>query len=77
MGYTHHARTKPTRGMIEEARQGGELREHPLTAATFPRIQLVTITDLLAGKRAEDAGARSSRISRPSPGPKDQMALEV
>ncbi|MGH8932836.1 MAG: DNA methyltransferase [Egibacteraceae bacterium] len=38
----------PTRGMLEEVRRSGHY-EYPLTQRSFPRIQLITISELLAG----------------------------
>jgi hypothetical protein len=38
-----------TRGMVEEARRSGTY-QHPTTGRTYPRIQIATVGDLLAGK---------------------------
>lgn len=43
---------KPTKGMIEEAAHSGSFH-YELSGARFPRIQIVTIADLLAGKRPD------------------------
>jgi DNA modification methylase len=40
----------PTRGMVEEANHSGSY-EYDLTGATFPRLQIITVPDILAGKR--------------------------
>ncbi len=40
----------PTRGMIDEANHAG-VYIHPHYAQQFPRIQMITIDDLLAGKK--------------------------
>jgi DNA modification methylase len=40
----------PTRGMVEEANKSGAFH-YELTGTTYPRLQLITITDLLAGNR--------------------------
>lgn len=40
----------PTRGMVDEANHAGSYR-HPSYAETFPRIQLITVDELLSGKR--------------------------
>lgn len=37
-----------TRGMVEEANKSGSF-ESPLTGQTYPRIQIITVADLLAG----------------------------
>jgi DNA modification methylase len=42
--------TKPTRGMIEEANRAGTYN-HPHHAETYPRIQLITVDELLSGKK--------------------------
>lgn len=41
---------RPTRGMIDEANHAGSYR-HPHYAEAFPRIQLITVSELLSGKR--------------------------
>ena len=41
---------EPTKGMLEAASVGG-LYEWPVNKAQFPRIQVVSVVDLLAGKR--------------------------
>ena len=38
----------PTRGMTDEANHAGTYK-HPLYPNAFPRIQIITIDDLLAG----------------------------
>lgn len=40
----------PTRGMTDEANRSGSYH-YDLTGATFPRIQIVTVPEILAGKR--------------------------
>jgi len=40
----------PTRGMVDEANHAGTY-QHPHYAETFPRIQMVTVDELLSGKR--------------------------
>lgn len=40
----------PTRGMIDEANHAGTY-QHPHYAESFPRIQMVTVDELLSGKR--------------------------
>lgn len=40
----------PTRGMIDEANHAGTY-QHPHYADAFPRIQLITVDELLSGKR--------------------------
>jgi len=40
----------PTRGMIDEANHAGTYR-HPAYTGVFPRVQIITIDDLLAGKK--------------------------
>jgi len=40
----------PTRGMVDEANHAGSY-QHPHYAETFPRIQLITVDELLSGKR--------------------------
>ncbi len=42
--------TPPTKGMAEVANHSGSY-EHPLTGARYPRVQIVTITELLEGRR--------------------------
>jgi DNA modification methylase len=39
----------PTRGMVEEANRSGSY-EYEFTGARYPRIQVVTVADILAGK---------------------------
>lgn len=41
---------EPTRGMIDAANHGGTYT-HPANGQTFPRLQIITTSDLLAGKR--------------------------
>lgn len=67
--------TEPTRGMKEEAGKAGSY-EHELTGRSFPRIQLVTIADLLAGKRPKMPEPILPYIKAKAR-PKDQMVLEV
>jgi len=43
---------EPTRGMIEEANHGGTYT-HPANGQKFPRIQIITTSQLLASKRPE------------------------
>lgn len=40
----------PTKGMIDEANHAG-VYQHPNYSQAFPRIQIITVDDLLAGKR--------------------------
>ncbi len=40
----------PTRGMADEANHAGTY-QHPHYAEAFPRIQLITVDELLSGKR--------------------------
>ncbi|HXH58428.1 DNA methyltransferase [Iamia sp.] len=42
--------TPPTAGMIEVARRSGDYR-WPVDGRTFPKVQIITVDDLLAGKR--------------------------
>ncbi len=42
--------TPPTKGMLEVANHSGSY-EHPLTGTRYPRVQIVTIAQLLDGKR--------------------------
>lgn len=42
--------TEPTRGMIEEANKSGSY-VHGLTGTSYPRLQLITVKELLDGKR--------------------------
>lgn len=42
--------TSPTRGMIDEANHAGTY-QHPHYGEAFPRIQLITVNELLSGKR--------------------------
>ena len=39
-----------TRGMVDEANHAGSY-QHPHYAEAFPRIQLITVDELLSGKR--------------------------
>lgn len=41
---------RPTGGMIDEADHSGSY-EYDLSGATFPRIQIITVPEILAGKR--------------------------
>lgn len=41
---------KPTRGMVDEANHAG-VYTHPAHGQSFPRIQLITVAELLEGKR--------------------------
>lgn len=41
---------EPTRGMIDAANHGGTYT-HPANGQTFPRLQIITTTELLEGKR--------------------------
>lgn len=42
--------TEPTRGMLDEMNHAGNYT-HPGNGQTYPRIQIITTTELLAGKR--------------------------
>lgn len=42
--------TPPTKLMLDEANHAG-LYKHPSTGTTYPRIQIITVTDLLSGKK--------------------------
>lgn len=42
--------TSPTRGMVEAANHSGSY-EHPLTGTAYPKVQIVTVAELLEGKR--------------------------
>lgn len=42
--------TKPTADMRAEANRSGTY-EHPLTGTTYPKVQVVTVAELLEGKR--------------------------
>ena len=42
--------TSPTRGMVEAANHSGSY-EHPLTGATYPKVQMITVGELLEGRR--------------------------
>lgn len=42
----------PTRGMVDEANHAGTY-QHPNYAQAFPRIQIITVDELLAGKRPQ------------------------
>lgn len=42
--------TKPTKGMVEEAQHSGSFT-HELSGAKYPLIQIVSVPELLAGKR--------------------------
>lgn len=42
--------TTPTRGMVEEANRSGTYH-YDLTGASFPRLQIITVPEILAGKR--------------------------
>lgn len=44
--------TPPTRGMIDEANHAGTY-QHPHYSDGFPRIQLITVDELLSGKRPQ------------------------
>ncbi len=46
---------EPTRGMLEEANHAGTYT-HPANGQRFPRIQIITVTDLLHGKRPQLPG---------------------
>ena len=43
---------KPTKHMREEAAEAG-FYQHPLSKKMFPRLQLVTVKDLLEGKKLQ------------------------
>ena len=43
---------KPTRGVLDAADHGGTYT-WPVNGQSFPRVQVVTIADLLAGKRPQ------------------------
>ncbi|WP_136709394.1 DNA methyltransferase [Agromyces sp. H66] len=44
--------TEPTRGMLEEVHHSGSYT-HPATGQTYPRLQIITTDQLLAGKRPQ------------------------
>jgi len=44
--------TKPTAGMKEVADKSGTYT-HPITGNSFPRVQIITVAELLAGKRPQ------------------------
>ena len=43
---------KPTKGMLEEAAHSG-FYEYEFSGARYPRIQIITVAELLGGKRPE------------------------
>lgn len=43
---------QPTKGMVEEVCRSGSYT-HPLTQRMFPRVQLITVAELLAGKHPQ------------------------
>ena len=59
---------KPTKGMIDAADQTGSYQV-PLTGQTYPKVQIVTVTDLLAGKHPKMPTAILPYIAaQPKPG---------
>jgi site-specific DNA-methyltransferase (adenine-specific) len=70
-----------TRGMVEEARKSGTYAA-TLTGHDFPKIQILTVADLMAGKRPQMPTAilpyiKAQQTGRYAPGGVDQGALEV
>ncbi len=67
--------TVPTRGMVEAANHSGTY-EHPLTGHQYPKVQVVTVAELLQGKRPKMPTAIlpyvKARARRP-----DQPALDL
>jgi DNA modification methylase len=66
---------KPTRGMLEEAASAGEYL-HELTGNKYPKIQLLTVADLLAGKSPKMPTATNPYVEA-ARAELAQMALEV
>lgn len=44
--------TTPTRGMTDAANKSGTY-VHELTGRTFPRVQIITVPDIMAGKKVD------------------------
>jgi DNA modification methylase len=63
---------EPTRPMLREAAEAGLYRSGPLDGATYPRLQILTIQQILDGKQPEyparrDATFKKAPRSRPAP----------
>ena len=63
---------EPTKPMLKEAAEAGFYKSGPLDKATYPRLQILTIQQLLDGKQPEyparrDATFKKAPRSRPEP----------
>ncbi len=67
--------TPPTKGMVEVANHSGSY-EHPLTGARYPRVQIITIAELLDGKRPKMPTAILPYVKAKARNP-DQPSLEL
>lgn len=52
---------EPTRGMLEEANHAGTYT-YPVNGQVYPRIQIITVTDLLHGRRPHLPGTLNPYI---------------
>src|SRR3546814_8802851 len=59
--YTTHFRSPPTKAMREEIVAAGKYR-HPLLNREDDRIQIITVEDILAGKRLDLPMARTDAV---------------
>ncbi len=62
----------PTKGMLSEASSAGRF-QLPCAERTFPKVQIFTVEDYFAGKRAElpdtsDTLKKAKPITKPEPG---------
>ncbi len=67
--------TPPTKGMVEVANHSGSY-EHPLTGARYPRVQIITVAELLDGKRPKMPTAILPYVKAKARNP-DQPSLEL
>jgi DNA modification methylase len=65
--------TAPTKGMIDEANKSGTFTQ-ALTNRTYPKVQLITVKELLEGKRPAMPEPLNPYI-KAKPAPPDQLSL--
>ncbi len=71
---------EPTKPMKKEAAEAGFYKSGPLDGATYPRIQILTIQQILDGKQPEYAARRDAtfkKAPRSRPAPAENLTLPL
>jgi DNA modification methylase len=67
--------SEPTRGMVEEANRSGTYTR-PMNNKTYPRLQIITVEDLLGGKRPMMPEPLNPYV-KARPADADQLAMDI